>query len=72
MRPLANWQFDASLPLQTKRGTQQALRCGEDKIDDLIERGLLDTVYIGRSLRITTTSIMKLASTGAQVATEAA
>jgi hypothetical protein len=72
MRPLANWQFDASLPLQTKRGTRQALRCGEDKVNDLIERGLLDTVYIGRSLRITTTSIMKVASTGAQVATEAA
>lgn len=72
MRPLANWQFDASLPLQTKRGTKQALRCGDDKVEDLIERGLLETVYIGRSLRITTSSILKVASTGTQFTTEAA
>ena len=69
MRALANWQFDASLPLQTKRGTKQTLRCGDDKLEDLIERGLLDIVYIGRSPRITTASIMKVASTGTQVAT---
>jgi hypothetical protein len=72
MRPLANWQFDASLPLQTKRGTKQALRCGDDKLEDLIERGLLDIVYIGRSPRVTTASILKVASTGTQAATEAA
>ena len=42
MKPLADWQFDSSRPLQTKRGTAQALRCGDDKVDDLIERGLLE------------------------------
>jgi hypothetical protein len=71
MRPLANWQFDSSLPLQTKRGTKQALRCGDDKVDDLIERGVLKTVNIGRSVRVTTESIMEVASAGDQ-STEAA
>ena len=66
MRPLANWQFDSSLPLQTKRGTKQALRCGDDKVDDLIERGVLKTVNIGRSVRVTTESIMEVASAGDQ------
>jgi hypothetical protein len=66
MRPLANWQFDSSLPLQTKRGAKQALRCGDDKLDGLIERGLLKTVNIGRSVRVTTESILKVASMGDQ------
>jgi hypothetical protein len=61
MKPLTDWQFDSSRPLQTKRGTQQALRCGADKVDGLIESGLLKTVNIGRSVRVTTESIMALA-----------
>lgn len=64
MKPLADWQFDASRPLQTKRGAGQALRCGADKVDDLIERGILDTVTIGRSVRVTTKSILEVATTG--------
>jgi hypothetical protein len=66
MRPLADWQFNPSLPLQTKRGTAQALRCGADKIDDLIDRDILKTVNIGRSVRVTTESIMEVASMGDQ------
>jgi hypothetical protein len=62
MRPLADWKFDASRPLQTKRGTAQALRCGQDKVDELIELNILKTVAIGRSVRVTTESIMQLAS----------
>ena len=72
MKPLADWQFDSSRPLQTKRGAQQALRCGADKLDGLIERGLLKTVTIGRSVRVTTESIVKLAATGDQQEREAA
>jgi hypothetical protein len=72
MKPLTDWQFDASRPLQTKRGTAQALRCGADKIDGLIERGILETVNIGRSVRVTTKSILEVASTGDQQSTEAA
>ena len=64
MKPLMDWQFDSSRPLQTKRGTAQALRCGADKVDGLIERGLLKTVRIGRSARVTTESIMQVASMG--------
>jgi hypothetical protein len=66
MRPLADWKFDATRPLQTKRGTAQALRCGEDKVDALIDRGLLKVVTIGRSARVTTESIQQLAATGDQ------
>jgi hypothetical protein len=62
MRALADWKFDSSRPLQTKRGAAQALRCGEDKVDDLIERDLLKTVTIGRSVRVTTRSILQLAT----------
>lgn len=64
MRALADWEFDQSRPLQTKRGAKQALRCGDDKVEDLIERGLLKTVNIGRSVRVTTESIMNVASKG--------
>jgi hypothetical protein len=65
MRPLADWQFDPNRPLQTKRGAKQALRCGEDKIEDLIERRVLKTVNLGpRLVRVTTESIMQVASTG--------
>jgi len=66
VKPLADWQFDSSRPLQTKRGTAQALRCGEDKVENLIEAGLLDTVPMGRSVRVTTGSILRLAATGYQ------
>jgi hypothetical protein len=64
MRSLRDWEFDASRPLQTKRGAAQAFRCGLDKIDDLIETGALELVYIKSSPRVTTKSIMNLAAKG--------
>lgn len=64
MRPLHDWEFDVSRPLQTKRGTAQALRCGLDKVDDLIETGDLELVHIKNSPRVTTKSIMNLAAKG--------
>jgi hypothetical protein len=66
MKPLTDWQFDVTRPLQTKRGTAQALRCGLDKVDELIERDVLKTVNIDRLVRVTTESIMRLAATGDQ------
>jgi hypothetical protein len=64
MRALIDWEFDAARPLQTKRGTKQALRCGDDKVEELIDRGLLEVVYIDKLLRITTNSILKVAASG--------
>jgi hypothetical protein len=64
MRALADWQFDATRPLQTKRGAAQALRCGEDKVDALIESGALKVVYVGKSARVTTESILEIARNG--------
>ena len=67
MRPLSDWQFDPTRPLQTKRGAKQALRCGEDKLEELIERRVLKTVNLGpRLVRVTTESIMRAAATGDQ------
>jgi hypothetical protein len=64
MRPLADWQFNPSRPLQTKRGTAQALRCGLDKIDELIRMKRVKVVPFGASQRITTQSILELAEHG--------
>jgi hypothetical protein len=55
--------YDPSKPVQTKRGARQALRCGHNKIDDLIKAGKLKTVPgLGRITKITTESIVRLAS----------
>jgi hypothetical protein len=63
VRPLADHDFNPSLPLQTKRGAKQALRCGHNKIDDLIKSGKLKTVSsLGRLVRITTESILEVAA----------
>jgi hypothetical protein len=64
LKPLANKNFDPSLPVQTPLGARQALRVGHNKVNDLIGRGLLKVVYFGRSRRITTDSILNLATTG--------
>ena len=64
MNPLRNFEFDPTLPLQTKRGAQQALRSGHNTIDDLIRAGLLEVIYIGRIPKITTDSIMRVAASG--------
>jgi hypothetical protein len=65
MRPLKDWQFDPKMPLQTKRGAAQALRVGQDKVDELIEGGHLElgSDSLGdRIKRVTTKSILKLAN----------
>ena len=62
MRPLADQDFDPNKPVQTKKGAAQALRCGHNKVDQLIRNGLLDTVDIDRIRRITTASILRVAS----------
>ncbi len=62
MRPLADQGFDPTKPVQTKKGTAQALRCGHNKVDELIRNGVLDTVEIDRIRRITTASIFRVAS----------
>lgn len=64
MRALADWQFNPNRPLQTKRGTAQALRCGLDKVEDLIKAKRVKVVPFGGSQRITTQSILELAETG--------
>jgi hypothetical protein len=47
--------------LQTKRDTCTMLGIGLTKCDDLIARGILGKVPIGRHVRITTESIYKAA-----------
>ena len=42
MKPLADWQFDLRDHYKRSAVPQQALRCGADKVDDLIERGILE------------------------------
>lgn len=64
MRPLAEQGFDPKLPLQTKVGAKQALRCGMNRVDELIELRVLETVDIDRRTRITTKSILKVAEHG--------
>jgi hypothetical protein len=64
MHALADKAYDPTRPLQTDQGAQQALRCGHNKIDDLIKLGRLKTIYVGRLRRITTQSILEYAATG--------
>ena len=63
-----------SRPLQTefRQGAAQGLRCGADEVEELIKHAdILKTVNIGRSVRVTTKSILKVAAVGA-TASEAA
>jgi hypothetical protein len=66
VRALKDREFDPNLPLQTKEGTQQALRVGKTTVDDFIAEGLLEVVDLkishgeSRIARITTDSIMRL------------
>jgi hypothetical protein len=46
VKPLANHNFDASLPLQTRKGAKQALRVGHNKVDELIRLVKLKTVRL--------------------------
>ena len=62
MRPLADADFHPHRPLQTKTGARQALRCGHNKVEQLIRSGKLRVVKIGRSARVTTESILKVAA----------
>ncbi len=63
MRALSNPDFDPTLPLQTRKGAKQALRCSHNKIDELILDGTLETVSgLGRVTKITTASILAVAS----------
>jgi hypothetical protein len=64
MRALADKAYDPTRPLQTGQGARQALRCGHNKIDDLIKLGRLKTVYVGRLRHITTQSILEYAAMG--------
>jgi hypothetical protein len=68
MRALANSDFDPSLPLQTKKGAAQALRCGHNTVDALIRRRVLKVVYIDRIAKITTSSIQALVQPADQAA----
>jgi hypothetical protein len=64
MRPLADSDYDATKPLQTKKGAAQALRVSHNKIDQLIRDGVLKTAPdLGRVVKITTASILKIANT---------
>jgi hypothetical protein len=64
MHALGDAEFDPALPLQTKRGTAQALRIGHNLVDDLIKARVLEVVYIGRIPKVTTASILRVAATG--------
>ncbi len=64
MKPLANPDWNAALPLQTKIGAQQALLIGHNKLAELIRAGKLETIYTGRLVKITTRSILAYAATG--------
>jgi excisionase family DNA binding protein len=66
MTPLADKAFDPNLPLQTFEGARAALRIGHNTIRRLIADGSLKTVKFGRSVRITTESILALAKAGAE------
>jgi hypothetical protein len=64
VNPLSNPDYDPTVPLQTKRGAKQALRIGHNGVEGLIKNGRLQAVKIGRSVRITTESILQVAATG--------
>jgi hypothetical protein len=68
MRALSNPDFDPSLPLQTKRGAAQALRCGHNTIDALIKKGVLKAVTLDRITKVTTHSIQAIVQTADQAA----
>jgi hypothetical protein len=62
VQKMANPDYDPNLPLQTRRGAKQALRCSHNKIDQLIRDGVLETVDgLGRITKITTSSILRAA-----------
>jgi hypothetical protein len=61
MKALAYSGFDPRLPLQTKAGAKEALRCGHNKVDDLIRQGKLKVIYFDRIPKITTDSILAVA-----------
>jgi hypothetical protein len=63
VRPISNPDFDPTLPVQTRKGAKQALRCSHNRIDELIRDGRLKTVSgLGRVTRITTKSILEVAA----------
>jgi hypothetical protein len=64
--PLRDRNFDPTKPFQTREGVRQALRVGHNRVAQLIADGSLKTVRFGRSVRVTTESIMAL--TGAEAA----
>jgi hypothetical protein len=64
MNPLANPYFNPAEPLQTLLGTQQALKCGHNKVRQLIREKKLATVHVGKMLRVTTESILAYAKVG--------
>jgi excisionase family DNA binding protein len=66
VKHLANPDYDPAVPLQTKRGAKQALRIGHNGVEDMIRQGRLKAVKFGRSVRITTESILQVAATGAE------
>ena len=59
MRPLADPDFNPALPLQTRRGTKQALRVGDTKVSEMIRNGELDVVDFDGAVRVTTASIFR-------------
>ncbi len=67
MQRISNPDYDPNKPVQTRKGAAQALRVSHNKIDELIRSGALKTVDgLGRITRITTESILKVATTGDQ------
>jgi hypothetical protein len=57
MRSLEESNFNPAAPLQTIKGTTQALRCGKSRVIELLKSGELERAKIGTSTRVTTRSI---------------
>jgi hypothetical protein len=72
VRPLAKQKYNPDCPLQTKLGAAEALRCGHNRVDELLRRGLLKTTTIDRRVRITTESILAIANGEVDAAGKAA
>lgn len=51
--------------LYTVRNVRGILKVGHTKVYDLIKRGQLDAVHLGKSTRITGASLLKIAEAGA-------
>jgi hypothetical protein len=68
VRPLSNQHFNPNLPVQTKLGAAEALRCGHNRVEDLLRRKVLKTVNIDRRTRITTESILAIVNGDVKVA----